>query len=133
MLEAARSAVRVDDDGDHVEADRARARSRAAAVGQPSRRQPAQAPALTGAEPEQRILIGTDRAPIACATRLDLHEHERRAVSCDQVNLAVAGAHVVSEHGVAAVLKPSSGQDLASRAQRASAIFAHRRDATTRL
>jgi len=133
MLDPARPAARVDDHGDHVEPDRARVRARLIAVGQPRRRKSAQAPALTGTEPEQRILIGADRPPIAYAARLDLDEHKRPPIARDQVDLAVSRAHVAREHGVATALEPSSGEDLASCAQRAPAVFAHRCDATVRL
>jgi hypothetical protein len=133
VLDPARSAACVDDHGDHVEANRARVRSRMTAVGEPRRRKSAQAPALTETEPEQRILIGPDRPPMAYAARLDLDEHKRPSIARDQVYLAVSRAHVTREHGVAMALEPSSGEELASRAQRAPSVFAHCRDATARL
>jgi hypothetical protein len=133
VLDPAGPAARVDHDRDHVEADRPSPRSRVAAPGKPFCRKPTQAPALTWTEPEERVLVWADRTPAARAARLDLHEHDREAVSRDQVDLAVARAHVAREHGVAMAVKPPSGHGLALRAERAPAVFAHGCDATTRL
>jgi hypothetical protein len=79
MVQAQQAAALVDDHAHRIEADRAGGRPRLALVRKPRSRESPQACALAGE---------------ARAARLDLHEREHPPIEHDQVDLAVAGAHV---------------------------------------
>lgn len=95
MVDAQEAVLAVDDHADRVETDRLGPGPRAAALVQPSVRKASQPLALSDAQPRKRLVLRAEASPAATrAPGLDLCEDEHVPIACDQVDLAVAGAHV---------------------------------------
>ena len=121
MIEAHEPAARVDDDPDRVEAQLGGVRARAD-LEQEGRGHAADLAALA-------LVQGLPWASPggAGATRLDLHEDQRRPVEHDEVEFAVARAVVARHERVAEALEVGEGEILADTAEVLTQVGGHER------
>jgi hypothetical protein len=127
MLHLSQLAGGVEHDADCVEANR-RGKGARALLGEPRRGQAPQACALTRAEAREWALVRSRRALRAADhSRLDLDEHERAFVADDQIDLAVACAHVARDLLIADPAQVSRRELLAAPAKRSPPLVGRSR------
>ncbi len=101
MVEAQQSIVSVDGHADRVESDLACGWAVGASLAEPRHGETPQAHPLPGPQPLQGTLDHWRPSAAGRARGLDLYEYERPPVEGDQVDLAVASAHVARQDGEA--------------------------------
>jgi len=127
MVEANEAPAGVEKHADGVEADRVGAGTDVLGVGDPGHREPSQAGALARTQMDERLLIGATLArPHGHLAGLDLGEDQRVAVEGDQVDLAVAGAHVAPERREAETMQVGERELLSVPAQLMAGVRAMR-------
>lgn len=123
MIQAQQPVPAVDHHPDRVEADRVGGGADVLLVGQPGGGELAQTDALAGAQPVQRLLVGSGSVWAGVdAAGLDLGKDECSAIERDQVDLAVTGALVAPQGREAQAVQVFGGELLAATTQRMARV-----------